>query len=399
MSAVTWVRGSAARSLAPEMLNNPDAGVLAVRVPPGLVRGFALGSELLRGLGKDETLDGVRHHTTDVWRHLRAWMLAHPIRDVVLTSAEHCRPTHLVSIAEIVAAAGARLWLHTEGAPSKQLELPMAAWAGEPASVQQLTTYLASRRLSGSPLTPAARRFPAVPREDFPIFRAACRRLLDAADFAVVDARYVAAFREAEGRLAAPTPEGVGAYLRAELGSCVTADEVLTVLRATQGALFVNGWLLQVALPSFLAIVEREPRAGTRTTAEWARLRSYADPLPGAVTALRASGVEIADLARITVSDIAADGSSVCARGETFLVEQPARIFLRAQRALRLGDGAQAPERLLWRREGAISDVLALRALRRPISELGVALATATPQTKSKGWLRESGLTLTALRS
>lgn len=399
MSAVTWVRGGADHRLTPLALNNPDGGVLAVRVPPGLLRGLALGGELLTGLGKDATHDGVRHHTTDVWRHLRAWMLAHPIRDVVLASAEHARPTHLVSIAEIVAAAGARLWLHTDGPASKSLELPLAAWAGEPRPVERLATHLASRRLAPAPAARAADPFPAVPRVDFPTFRAACRDLLSPPDFARVDARYIAAFARAAERLADPTPDAVGTYLRTELGACASADEVLVVLRATQAALFRAGWLLQVALSSFLAIVEREPRVGTRTPAEWARLRPYTDPLLGAITALRAGGVEITDLPVVRVGDVSTDGSTVRVNSERFPIESAARVFVRAQRALRLGDGARRDEPLFWRYGGPISDVLALRTLRRPVSELGVALATAGPQVKSKGWLRENGLTLTGLRS
>jgi hypothetical protein len=402
MSAVTWVRGPGEHVFSPEALNNPDAGVLAVRVPPGLVRGFALGGELLRGLGKDETLDGVRHHTNDVWRHLRAWMLAHPIGDVLLYSAEHCRPTHLVSTAELVAAAGARLWLHTDGPPSKPLEPQMAAWAGQPQPFEQFAAFWKSRRLAppalGDSRRDQAAPFPRVPREDFPTFRAACRDLLAPAEFARVDQRYVAAFRAAQQQLAEPTQEGVSGYLRGSVGVCASADELLIILRATQAALFRDGWLLRVALPSFLAIVEREPRAGTRTQGEWARLRPYADPLPGAITALRASGLEVSKLPSVTVGAIAPDGSSVRGRRETFAVERPAQIFLRAQRALRLGDGASGSAPLFWRRGAAISEVLALRALRRPVSELGVSLATATPHTPSKGWLRENGITLQALR-
>jgi hypothetical protein len=275
----------------------------------------------------------------------------------------------------------------------------MAAWAGEPLAAARFAELWRTRRLPRpTPAGSTPTSYPRVPRADFPTFRAACRDLLSPPDFALVDARYVAAFAQAQERLVQPTPDSVGAYLRTELGACASADELLVVLRAIQAALFRAGWLLQVALGSFLALMEREPRLATRGDAAWARLRPYTDPLPGALTALRASGLDVADLPRVTVGAIAADGSAIDYRGEHAPVEEPARVYLRAQRALRLTDGATSREPLFWRREGAISEVLALRALRRPMSQIGVALASATPQTKAKGWLRENGLTLTPLR-
>lgn len=94
------------------------------------------------------------------------------------------------------------------------------------------------------------RRFPAVPDDEIPFFRAACRDVLSKPDFCVVDKAFRKSFDSASRWLQDRhdlSEEQVGAFLAGELGWRTDVNGQLTRLRGAQVAFLRHWWLLKVA--------------------------------------------------------------------------------------------------------------------------------------------------------
>jgi hypothetical protein len=130
-------------------------------------------------------------------------------------------------------------------------------------------------------------RFPSVPADEIPFFRAACREALSAPDFRVVDDKYRRAYDstcrwiDRGGQL---TEDDVGRFL-AEALSGAEISEQLTRLRGAQVAFLRQWWLLKVDVDALAAAhhVERPAQIDDDT---YQQLRAYIHPKTSALAAL-----------------------------------------------------------------------------------------------------------------
>jgi hypothetical protein len=252
--------------------------------------------------------------------------------------------------------------------------------------------------------------FPRVPRDDFVVFRARCRELLDDADFARVDDVYCGARRATDDWLreqsAGPNEEDVAGWLQELLARAEWTDQALTELRAAQVAFFRREWLLLVDSSRFTMMANGG--AVSQLTSETAeRLRWYTAAFYGAAALLTlTTGLCAGGLAELSVGDVAIDGAEV--RTPTGLRPVPpyASGIIRAHLLRRQAEGA-TPSDVLFAvanrsRLGLTSpDSKRIhRRLRRIGEETGIRLAghwTRQQPGVGPAWMRRHGVSLQQL--
>jgi hypothetical protein len=314
------------------------------------------------------------------------------------------------------------------------------AAAAPPARVRSTTTTTGHADSDGD----GDAGFPAVPGADFPVFRAACRRLLDPVSFAQVDRCYREAMGEtlawlatrhqhlwtlyrldqqtrhddwpwlrrddtglresfdttrrhlaqAWGHLTAT----VARRLQALTVTARTPAETLVRFRAAQAAFLRYGLLLQLD-PATLATLD--PRYGRAALDPHTvqRLRGCCTPQRAAAATLAlATGATPADLFRLNVGDLTPDGATVDLGGERFTVPAHARSLTRALLLERADQRATHTAALLVNRDGRRSSPDKLRRLLdQTAAQAGVAIPGTSAAHHPAAWLTEHGLTLARL--
>lgn len=386
-------------------LGDVDHGVAAITVRPGTRRVGWVAADLLAACGARRDVSGIgRDEDVDV-AVATARLSAHRVTDILVTDVGTLPGPVLTRLLRIAAAAGARLWLIADTAVDAPTAHVLTQWPVTPVARDDFDTlwagHLADRSPPASP--PTGDELPDVPAADFPCFRAMARDLLDADDFARVDAVYRAAHTATVGWLADhdPTEESVAAWLHTRLAAAPTAAHMTTVVRAAQAAAFTAGWFVQVDLVRLLAAADAPLAAAAADPVTWRRLRAYSDPHRAAVCALLAAGMDVTTQARLTVGDAAADGSHVVLNGRRTDVHPDAAVFLRTLVARRRQLGAGNDDRLLTRRTGApLSVRAAADVVTTAMRELGVALVSGQVlrnNPNALAWLVRRGVSIAPL--
>ena len=263
------------------------------------------------------------------------------MQDLVVLRADRLPARCWTSLAALAAAAGTRLWLVVHRAAASPGQL--AALARPPAGPRPWRAALAILPGPGNN-DPA---FPAVPDVEFPLFRAAARRLLDPAAFAHVDAIYLdtrararacAALLRHEGT-ATSVGERAAAVLQQLTIDAASAGEVLTRMRAAQAGLFAEGLFLDPSVHAARGWRNNQPRLDHATVT---RLRGLADPAAAAaITLTRATGIRPDQLGALRCCDVSDSeaGLSVRTRGVTYRLPARAAGPVRAVVLDRVGIG------------------------------------------------------------
>lgn len=381
--------------------NAPDRGLLVASVAPDLAQRFELGWALLEALGKRQDVSGHGRHDELNWEVLHAWLLAQPIRAVVLLDAQWLRPSLVPDVAGLVATCGIDLWLVAHRPVGEAYEDALNAWPHRPARAADLVRLV--RPGTSAPTTPPPAPFPEVPSDNWPTFRHACAQSLSAEDFIVVDTLFRASLRAAEAVFAEAEPsEGrVLAHLRGALDEVATVAEMTTIVRATQVAAHRAGWLLQADPARLRAASETMSRAALGSPDTWRRLRAYRLPYRGSAVALSAIGLNVGDMLAIPCDAIADDGDLVTTPDGVARVPAGAEVFLRAQLLYRRLMGAPGDAPLFATDDGPLRDRALADALRQPARELGVPVLDVTtsraPDPTSGRWRDRWGLSLQRL--
>lgn len=382
--------------------NNPAAGVLVVQVTPDLRRSHELGQDILAALGKRDDVSGAGRHADIDWDVLTAWLLAYPIRHLILVDTQWL-PTPLYrQVAELAAVTDLECWLVAqEPVADRYVEL-VAEWPHVTATVGDLLATV-SRPVPAA--QPGAASFPQVPEVNFTTFLADCHRLLHPDEAAVVNARFCEVAHRADAWLAEAelTELDVVEHLRKEVNLCSTVDEMLVAVRAVQARAFEHDWLIQVELSQLLATADTAPNAAIRSPETWRRLAVYREPYRGAACALAAAELSITEMQTLSLADINANGSSVTIERDgptTIHIPSGAEVYLRAQRVLRQIEGADTSDRLFANEDGPMRDRYIVYALRAPITEVGVAVISGAVQRQrvdSKRWANRWGVSVQSL--
>lgn len=258
------------------------------------------------------------------------------------------------------------------------------------------------------PVNPSG--LPRLPRCDGVRLRSTVRRLLDASDFALVDAALGAEVAAFTARLDHAKPKNKTIQyeeaLRRRLASTVDVEEMLLCARAAQIAGLRAGYHVRVDTAILLGAAEVLPRPGlARAQRWWERLDAFRDPDPGAAAALYAAGLDPEALPDITLGDIEHEGGVVTVRSDgrldTTVAGEGAR-FVVALLALRRIAGAGPDARLFTTHR---ADVIELGQVYRLIwghrADTGVEVAAGPPQRRhpeTTTWLARHGIGVEYLR-
>jgi hypothetical protein len=379
--------------------NNPNAGVVVAAVPPDMRRGFELGWELLGALGKRDDVAGPGRNHDKNWDLVTAWMLAHPVSNLVLLDAQWLNPELVGDVAALAAVCDLTVWFVAHIPIDDKYAASIDVWpvrTGDPKA-------LAAALRTPAPQHCATSGFPTVPLDNWATWLAEVRQRLDGEAAAMVEQRYRSAFRSASRFLestAAVEEATVLGHLRAELAACTTAHEMITVIRAVQAAAFAVGWLVHADLPRLLATAEHAARAAVNNPANFTSLIAYREPYRAVACALAALDLSTDQMRAITIADAAVDGATVSVDGATRAMPAGTALYLRAQLALRDLEGGRATDALIGGSDGAFRDRHLVNAVRSAIGDLGVPFISQTlsrTPVDSNRWANRWGLAVQGL--
>lgn len=255
-------------------------------------------------------------------------------------------------------------------------------------------------------------RFPAVPDDEIPYFRGACRAALSTADFRIVNTAYRKAFdstsRWLDGRQAISEDE-VGAFLASKLSWIADVNEQLTRLRGAQVAFLRHWWLLKVDPEALAAAHHANPLTDLDDDETYERLRKYVQPKTSALAAIAiATRLPPGRLAMLNADQLF-DGHrwhQVYNRvdlGDKILAIPAAYLFLRAHHFDRELRDQPADGPLFTTSTGQRLTAAGVQQQLRAISrDTGLPLVTgwsASPAQQHSHWMHRRGLTLQALCS
>ena len=350
-------------------------------------------SDLLAALGAREDIRSSARGRLDDDAHAVIWLAAHRTRTVVCASPQPLKTATLEHLAGLCAAAGNDLRLACDTGHARRTTDRLGAVGATSVGWDDAVAALppaAPHPAEPDPPDPAEwDGRTALPRTDFTAFRDDCRRLLPPDQHAAVDALYAATARRVRDDPADPGEVAVYSSLGRDLDACATLDEALTVLRATQAGLFARGWLLTADTDKTISGLCDEDRPLPLTPAQWRSLRAYRLPARAAACALNAAGLSTAQIEHAHVVDAADDGPIADASPH-------AMPYLRAQRLLRLSEGAALEDRLIDMPLASIT--AALRDARRDLGLRLAARVAADDAARSSRWRVSLGLRLLDIR-
>lgn len=394
-------------------------GVVCVEIPPReSVPLAALALGILASLGKD--LDREKRITQrDAWRLARAWLNAEEIRALIIIGADQldvgtwrqlsdvCRQSPTPSVILIQHQIGLertqRELLDRERTFTSVPSATFHTWAHR----FEAACDPASAADDEHACAPKA-RFPSVPGDEIPYFRAACRAALSKRDFRVVDDTYRKGYdstcRWLHGRDQL-SEDDVGSFLAPALRG-TDVNQQLTRLRGAQVAFLRHWWLLKVDVEGLAAAhhVDSPIHIDAETHRQ---LRAYVQPKTGALAALAiVTGLPPGRLAMLNADQIYAGYSwdrsyNTIDLGDRKLAVPDASLFLHAHDVDRdLRD--QPPDGPLFttsagKRLTAAGVQQQLRRVTRDIGQPLVSSWSSPPAQQHGHWMRRRGLTLQPL--
>jgi hypothetical protein len=419
-------------------LARAESGRLVCHPLPGSVADRWLAVDILMALGKVVAGPHAHQVARTGWRLAEVWLRAEGIEDLFVLRTHELADRALKWLLELQSRCGFQLWLMG----ARPFAVPRTArprrldaagfvrhWQPTAAAAQARQPDDGTARLP-------------LPTANFLTFRAACRRLLEPADFERVDRVFsvaleasldwlqqhqatLTAVRRLElelldqdafvvsGRYRADREMRVRVSLeqqwlqfQAALGSHVqsllgasTAAEQLVRLRALQVACFRSGLLLQVPhqpstrWPELAGTAALDERCATRLKTLWIPRTAAAV----ALALLTGGGAE--PLAQLRVGQVVA-GRLELERGSV-TVPQHAWSLVQAAVLERRLDGATDEAPLFVGPNGRATSVRALRALVRGAAwQLGLAIPTiSAPEAAGQDWLQRTGTHVVRLPS
>lgn len=349
-------------------LHAPAAGRVHCLVKPNALGATSMAKQLLGPFGVQQFGAAMRGAHRDV---VVAMLIAEPVTDLFV---DLTAPAHMGVRQELIhlaATTGVKFWvIDPHLGHTAQTTTQLAEWG-----LLRIDADAFARQWADIP-TVAPHQEPesvwqriTLPDTDFFSFRADCRRLLDADDFAFVDRSWRAAYeRTREKSWDAPAGSGqVETFLRDQIFASQSAAESIVAVRAAQAALYLEWILVQVNLGHFLVDVAMESGAVHESDLAAVRIWGATHRTAAALIALvaRAHASEIAEM---EIDDIAPDGSAVRVRGRWWTCPPSAQALLRAYRFSRLVAPRPGHQALFVQSHTSKQSVLGVPANRQNIS-------------------------------
>ncbi|MGH9225930.1 MAG: hypothetical protein ACRD2W_19555 [Acidimicrobiales bacterium] len=366
---------------------------------PGVSRVGTLAADLLIAMGKHFDALARERHLRRGWELASLWARAERLRHLIVCDAERL-PAALVSrTAELAAGTGAHLWLVARGATQPTIAEGLGrASRCAPGELLGLLPVIDSVEV------PSIDCDIALPVDNFLTFRAACKRLLDAEQFAVVDAVYLDAHqstrewlrRRARGeRLGS---EQVATQLRAVTSSSLSSAETIVRLRAAQAAYFLDGALVEVVDIRRLGPVDVADIGLSRRAAS--KLRRLVTPAWACALALaNVGGLGPIDLARLNIDAVSPDGRHLKVGAQEYEIPDYAAGLVRAQLLDRADAAGRKGDTLLTdANDGRFDPAVLGRRIDRAMTMAAILQADREPRA---GWqtapVRGHGVSIVAL--
>lgn len=384
--------------------HDPTLRLVQAIVRPDMRRTASLAYDVLLGMGKNPGVRGGSHKDArDVTTRLAPWLLAHRTEWVVMFSAQEI-PAKIIAggLLDGAIAGGARVLLVADAHQRAVVHKAVAGY-GATAYVDyrewaaQQGVRLGAATPEQSEVTDEGFAWDAValPKTDWPWFRARCRDQLAPEHFAAVDDLYIHALRTVRDEAPDYPPKTqvpqrldvlpLVAILGRLLDDRYTRAEGTVVLRAAQAALFGRGYLLRTEVDSMLNLLVDGDRPATLTDAQWQSLRAYQQQWRGAACALAASGYGVNDTLGLLMRDVdaARRAGTTALAGKT--VDPRGWEFVMAQYFERVLEGADYDEPLF-----SAARTMITRALRDSRNDLGLRLGGYIPiklgRTPEENW-------------
>jgi hypothetical protein len=363
---------------------------LWVEARPDLDRLHVLAGDLLGTLGKRRDVAGKGRNQQDDVRHAVAWATAHDIEHLVVTETQRLHPIILTGLVRLAGEIGARLWLLHRPPRSDAFVRSLARRGATTAELAGVPRPVAVSIPDPAP----AVALPAVPADEFLTFRAACAQALPADGAARVDAHFHAAARACDEAL---RDHGASRHTVADLLhrilNAAPGDAQLTVeVRALQTAAWHHDLYVKVDLARLLHSEER-PR--TPAADADAALAAYRQPHRAITVALTRDGRGLEDIGAVLIGDASPDGGTLTIADGAVRVGPHTARAVRAQRHLRLAEGAGTDEPLLPHTPKALA-----KALTEAAGDLGIhVFGRRAERTRdhTEGALPALGVTVEAL--
>lgn len=406
--------------------------VVAFQVRPACRRASWLAADLHSAIGVNQTMTGFGRPGEGDWALTAAALHVDKIEHVAVLDPWLLTPTLLEELIEYLQSANVVLWLVGRGSFTDSQREVVHGWVENLTDAKDFLEAWSDRTHLIHELAPSATtdapvaeelelgegddwrrdgRWPMdVPDVDFPLFRAFCRDQLSADQFAMVDEHLRANYRQAQYWFAkhltddtTQNEERLARHLHELWEDAPLLSHYIVTIRAHQIAAFTLNWQLQVNLPQLIGTASTQPRRAARTRAQWDRLRGYSAPYRGAICALTASGVDVADQPRITVDAVRDQGRILAGPdGGHLPIEEGAEQYLHAQATVRRLHGAPAHASLL---AGADDKPLTERAISTVLTRarLETGLNVTAPRIERRyptgdRWTTRWGLSIQELR-
>lgn len=326
-------------------LNDPDRGVVSIRIRPGTRRLGWIIRDILAALGKRHDVTGKGRNDQTHTYHAETWLAAHRIRHLVAAGVETLTTDLAEQLVTLTAGAGIHLWAVTEHTLPAALVDVLTRWPTRPLHQHDFDNRWRHHQETTPRPHQAGEEWPMhVPDSDFPTFLADTRRLLPPDHATTVEHHYTTTVSAALGELdraTRPDEETITRIVRRHLADSPTVPAAVTTLRAVQTACFHRGWHLQVDVATLLARGDTHLHAAAHHPDTWRRLRAYHQPYRGAVCAAVAAGLDLDGASRLTIADIDPDGRHITSPdGQILAVPTGADLYLRALHTQRTLDGA-----------------------------------------------------------
>lgn len=430
ITAVADSTGACLERIRPAAFTNITAGRLGVAARPGMRRVSWLASDILTALGCDENVTGAGMPGEADPDNAAAWLRAHQIEDLYVQFAWDISHPALAAACEIGLRADLRLWLVGDSPYSDAHIETLARFSPREWTQTEFLDHWANltepgeaASIADAPQAPVATRSNApcadawprrVPDDDFTTFRAACRDRLVPEAFAAVDAYLHAEHADASAQLlstladqeesATGREEAIATWLANRWQVTSSLQHFIVTIRAAQIAAFSAGYFMQVDLDQVIGVGGTLPRRAQRSAATWDLLRAYPEPHRSTTCALAAAGIGINPMATLPISSYEASAGVLTdpRTAERFTVEEPARIFVEAQQALRRLQGATEDDLLIvdTTRGKPVAPRNLATIVRQARRELGAAVALAPPDRLTpdpRYWYRRWGISVQEL--
>jgi hypothetical protein len=449
-------------------LASRPAGRVVCHPPPRSSSSIWFAVDLLLALGKRFDAVRVEHATRRSWQLVVTWMLAERTRDLFVLRADWLAGDRWQELVNLAQRCKLRLWLVVHRPdldlahrrilaqlPHQRFDLQQFRdrWRlsdgqsqppdSEVSPNEELSSDTAAADGLDKP-APTLRSFPEVPGDEFYLFLAACRRLMDGASYRRIDdvhqqsqhdtamwlqtqlrphqrpppgppifrsnsdvnpldPRQLLAWqrtRLSEVEPEPPQPPAVAdvcAFLQRLTATSSCAAETLVRLRGAQAAFFLHGFLLSLQLDSGAHPGPADLRP-TMDPSVADRLRGLSTArLTAAMTLALVTEMTSAQLCQLELADIAADAEAVRVDGCWFAIPAYARSLVRVQVLERSGPESGPADPLFIGRDRGRLDPLAMTWLLSTVANrTGVIHRQAAdhilPVTATQRWLRRRGL-------